>query len=66
MKTRKKNIKNIDSQIIQYYLDELLQIKLLDKITLKQLHQNIDKGVYYNLDVLHSITKNILNDTSIN
>ena len=66
MEPKDKNTASISDNIIQYYLDELAQVKLLDRSTLLRLHHKINSNAYYDKKVFNSISKNILKDSSIN
>ena len=57
MKPKGKNKKT--DPILQYYLDELSQIKLTDKKKLKRLHSNLQENNYYNQDIYNIIIDNI-------
>jgi len=62
----KNHSANNDHNTVQHYLDELSKIKLLDKYTLIQLHQNVNTNYYTNHQILNKISNKLIDDPEIN
>lgn len=66
MDKKDKHTKTKDKELIQYYLEELSNVKLLDRHTLRKVHTNLKDNAYFDSDVFDSITKNIIDEKTIN